>query len=316
MSRVRLSFVLLALFVAVSAGAQQRPIFDPDDFVDPRQHSGAVFISRLVLGGATGLADDYRPLHQNGGFLHLTNSLYWSRVQLDYKHTEVFAKDHGPARVTVCDNCTPPLYFPSAPPGDATPEAPPPSRKETAQFAWYGSLPGGGASPPIMLRYRLTWSRQQADTIVTSYSTGRRTRRSGHEQSLGLEADTHLRLGEHDVWGTALYARTVRSGTTDDREQQELAYMSRFPAVAVGRVLLRATLTVGGVTGRGASGVNVVNPAFEAFWHDPATRANLHLVWSPQATRSGAEGWKTHHQLALFVDRALYVKLFRPRARL
>ena len=55
----------------------------------------------------------------------------------------------------------------------------------------------------------------------------------------------------------------------------------------------------------------VVNPAFEAFWHHWGTRANLHLVWSPQTTRSGAEGWETHHQIALFVDRALFVKIFR-----
>lgn len=73
------------------------------------------------------------------------------------------------------------------------------------------------------------------------------------------------------------------------------------------------TSDVGGVAGRGASGLNIVNPAFDAFWHDPKTRANIHLVWSPLAARSGAEGWQTHHQIALFVDRALYVKLFRPR---
>jgi hypothetical protein len=89
--------------------------------------------------------------------------------------------------------------------------------------------------------------------------------------------------------------------------------MSRFPGRAVGPFLLRATLTVGGVSGRGASGLNIVNPAFEAFWHSRGTGANVHLVWSPLGARSGAEGWQTHDQIALFVDRALYVKLFQPR---
>jgi hypothetical protein len=54
-----------------------------------------------------------------------------------------------------------------------------------------------------------------------------------------------------------------------------------------------------------------VSPAFEAFWHEHTTDVNVHLVWNPQSTRSGAEGWTTTHQIALFVDRALYVKLFR-----
>jgi hypothetical protein len=87
--------------------------------------------------------------------------------------------------------------------------------------------------------------------------------------------------------------------------------MSRFPGIAFHDVLLRATLTVGGVSNRGGTALNVVNPAFEAFLHEPKTRANLHLVWSPQSTNSGNGGWETHHQIAIFVDRALYVHLFR-----
>jgi len=47
-------------------------------------------------------------------------------------------------------------------------------------------------------------------------------------------------------------------------------------------VLLRGTLTVGTTRGGGAAhGLNVINPAFEAFLHDPATRINFHLIWSP-----------------------------------
>src|SRR4029077_16848936 len=103
------------------------------------------------------------------------------------------------------------------------------------------------------------------------------------------------------------YARTVRSGTPDNRSQNELAYTHRFPVLPVKSVLFRATLTVGSVSGRGATGLNVVNPYFEAFWHHYSSQANLHLVWSPQATRSGTGGWEHHNQVALFVDRKLYV---------
>ena len=67
---------------------------------------------------------------------------------------------------------------------------------------------------------------------------------------------------------------------------------------------------IGGVTGRGTSGLNLVHPIFEAFWHDQTTLANFHLAWSPSSTRSGSGGWETHHQIAFFIDRGV-VKLFR-----
>jgi hypothetical protein len=300
---------VLLLFIAITVSAQQRPIFDPDDFLDPRQHSG-VFTSRLVLGAASNFVDDYRPLGQDAGFIHVTNSLYWKRYELDYKHSEVRGADK-PLDVFRC-GCNPPIYFPTPPPGDATPAATRPGSKDTVQLGWYHDVSGGAGEPRIMLRYRLTLSYQHLETVIRSGTTRQIVeRRSGRDQSIGLDADTHFRIRGHDIWGSVVYARTVRSGTIDDRKQQELTYTSRFPAREVGPVLVRALFTVGGVTGRGASGLNVVNPAFEAFWHDHTTQANVHLVWSPQSTRSGAAGWETHNQVAIFVDRALWVGLFR-----
>lgn len=164
-----------------------------------------------------------------------------------------------------------------------------------------------------MLRYRFTASRQPINTDLTSIATGEVSHLSGREQSFGLDADTYFHVRGLDVWGSLFYARTASTGTPYDRAQNELGYTSRFPGRALGPVLVRATLTLAGVTGRGASGLNIVNPAFEAFWHHSGTDMNLHLVWSPLAARSGAEGWQTHSQIALFVDRALFVKLFGAR---
>jgi hypothetical protein len=309
----RLLYGLFVALTATAAMAQQRPIFDPDDFVNPNDHQGTLFVSSLVLGGAGNLIEDFRPLHQNAGFVQITNSFYWSSFQFDYKHSEVRGRENGPAVVQKCD-CIPPLYFPTPPLPDATPSAPLPAGKDTLQAAWYLPSPIGLEGLPMMLRYRLTLSRQPVDTVIESFATGEIVSRlSGRERSFGLDADTYFRIGGHDIWGSLLVGRTTRTGTTDNRAQNELAYMSRFPGRSVGPFLLRATLTVGGVTGRGASGLNIVNPAFEAFWHNRKTDANVHLVWSPLAARSGTEGWQTHHQIALFVDRALYVKLFRPR---
>ncbi|HXA19195.1 MAG TPA: hypothetical protein VN380_19555 [Thermoanaerobaculia bacterium] len=302
--------VLFILFIARSAAAQQRPIFDPDDFVDARQHGGAVFISSLVLGGVSGFVNDYRPLHQNAAVVSLANSLYWGHIQLDYKISDMSGKNN-PANVCGCAGN--PIYFPTPPSADSIPAASPPGLKHTTQVAGYYAVGGGPAEPPVMLRFRLSASWQAINTDVTSIATGETSRLSGRERSIGLDADTYFRIRGHDVWGSLIYARTVRTGTTDDRSQNELAYMSRFPGRALGPILVRATLTVGGVTGRGASGLNIVNPAFEAFWHSRRANVNLHLVWSPLAARSGADGWQNFHQIAFFVDRALYVKLFRPR---
>ena len=145
------------LFIGTAAAAQPRPIFDLDDFVDPRKHDEPAFVSRLVLGGASGYIDHYRPSHHNTGFLDLANSLYWGPVQVDYKLSKVSGKN-GP--VSVCGCAGHPIYFPTPPSADSTPSAPPSGLKQTAQFAVYHAVNGGPAEPPVMLRYRLSVSWQ------------------------------------------------------------------------------------------------------------------------------------------------------------
>jgi hypothetical protein len=301
----RLALILLALFLSVPAIAQPRPIFDPDDFVDPRQHDGAVFASRLVAGGALNYIDDYRPRHAGAGFVLFANSFYWSSFQVDYKHSEVRSAPEPPLQMCPCN---PPIFFPTPPSADSTPAPPPPGGKDMMQFGYYWTPP----RTDVKLRARLTVAQQHIATAATFLNTDTVAERfSGRERSIGLETDTYLPIGR-GIFGTLQYARTERSGTAPDRNrtQHEFAYTNRFPGTAVRSVILRGMLTVGTVTGRGSTGLNVVNPAFEAFWHDPVTRANLHLVWSPQSTRSGTGGWETHHQIALFADRGI-VKLFK-----
>ncbi len=296
--------VLLIAPVAMAQGS----IGDPDDSVDPRLHDGALFISRVVLGGAIGPAYDYRPLHKDVGFVSLANSFYWRHIQLDYKISDTSGSNNP---VSVCGCAGNPIYFPTPPSRDSVPAAPPPGVKETAQFALYHAVDGGPAQPPVMLRYRLSLSWQPIKTDVTSIATGETSHLSGSERSIGLDADTYFRFRDHDVWGSLIIARTVQTGTTDNRAQNALVYMSRFPGRTIGPIVVRATLTVGGVSGRGASGLNIVNPAFEAFWHNPKTLMNLLLVWSPLAARSGTERWQNFHQIAFFADYAPVVKLFR-----
>jgi len=290
------------LFVAFSAGAQQRPMFEPDDSVDPRHHDLPIFISRVVIGAMRSGMDDYRPLRQDVGFLVVTNSIYWSRFEIDYKHAEVRGETaNAPAHLQVCP-CDPPVFFPTPPSRNETPNAPLPGGRDALQFSWYQSHAGDPADPPIMLRTGIMISHRKVNGDATYLDTGHRAfRLRGHEQSFGVERDIYLGW----LRGTLAISRTKSSGTAADRSQSDVSYTNKFPAKAIGPMLVRATLTVGRVTGRGANGVNVVNPALEAFVY---RSAGFHLIWSPLATRD-SKGWQTHHQILLSVDRALFVKL-------
>ena len=304
-----------ALFAATVAA--QQPDFIPEDFVDPAAHAEPLFISRLIAGAGRGIIDGHRSLGQDAAFLHIANSFYWRSFQFNYERTEISGEDESdPGRVQVCFCEEGPVYFPTPPARDATPAPPLPGSRDALRAAWYRTASRGEGRLPVTLRSRLSWSRQAIGTELISISSGEPVGRlRGSEQSFSIDADTHVRIVNYDAFGRLQFGRTVRSGTTGDRSQNELTYTARFPAVTLRRVLLQPTFTIGGVSDRGGPAINVVSPAFEAFWHDDATRANFHLVWRPHSTRSGRDGWETTHQIAFFVDRALLVKFFGSRKR-
>jgi hypothetical protein len=314
--RVLLLLLLTMLAPAVAADAQQRPLFDVDDFVDPRARDGSLFVSRLILGVARGATDDYRPLHQDTAFAELANSVYWSSFQLDYKHAEVRGENDWSHRIArgapriipapapvPCDlpiSPQPVCHAAIAAVATADP-APLPGPRETVQLAWYH---GNGT----MLRYRLTWSHQRIEApLVINLGTNTVTasHAPGREESLGLDLDTHLRVAGRDVFGSLIAAETRRSGTGDDVTRRELVYVSRPPALPAGPALLRATLAVGGVSGA-AGGVNVIQPALELLWSPRVSGVNVHLVCRGLALRERS-GWTSHTEVALFADRALFV---------
>lgn len=312
MMRARL-IVFVALLLAAGAKAQ-RPIFHPDDFVDPATHDGTIFMTRVAVAGAWNLMDHYRPLDDDdAGFVVLTNSVYFGRFQFDFKHNERLGGDDA-APVRRCD-CPEPVFFPTPPPRNATPVAPPSDRFETLQLGFYQSLPYSPNRPPATLRFQLRWERRETDADIRPIQQPSLVeRRSGHEQSFALESDLPPLFR---VWGTLYIARTSRSGTTDDRTQNEVVAIIRPPGESVGDVLFRGNLAVGAITGRGATGLNLINPSFEAFWRHRRSKVNVHLVWSPQWIMSGIESWQVHHQFAVVVDRVLFLKAFGgvPRER-
>ncbi|HYK05925.1 MAG TPA: hypothetical protein VE974_29550 [Thermoanaerobaculia bacterium] len=307
---MRRGLFLAATFLAALAAEGQRPIFEPDDFIDPAMLTGPLFISRLVAGGAWNPTDRFRPLADDAGLVVLTNSLYVKQFQFDYKHAEFIGVEESQT-LRRCD-CPDPVYFPTPPPAGATPRGPSGERSETLQLAFYRTA----TRRPITLRYRLAWTRREIDTTVLSPATGDvLEHHSGHDQSFTLDADTHFSLFGRDVWGTLYVARASSSGMpAGDRAQNEIAYIYRPPGFAAGPLLVRGKFTVGGITGRGAAGLNLVNPYLETIWRHERTKVTVRAIWSGEWTRSGIEGWQRNHQVALVLDRTLFVKIFdRPR---
>lgn len=303
----RTAAVLFALLTTVTAAAQ-RPLFDPEDFLDPRSTGGRpVFISRLVIGAASNMnGDGFRPLGENVGYVHLATSFSWRSVQFDYKRSQLKAEDGNAALWEFGDQQD------FEPTRNATPES-----KDTLNAAWYWPVPAGGGIP-VMLRSRVTYSTQPIETDVPEFSdVGRRM--SGEERTFALDTDTWFRVAGRDVFGSLAVSETETTGTLNDRKERALTYTNRFPSLSIDRakILIRPTLTVGGISNRGGSMVNLVNPAIEIFRPFLRTGANFHVIYSPQwvnednpLSEIDDARWGTTHQVAVFIDYPIFAKIF------
>jgi hypothetical protein len=311
---IRIAAVLIAILTALAASAQE-PLFDPDDFLGPSETGGrAVFISRIVVGAASNMnGDGFRALGEHVGYLHLANSFSWRSVQIDYKRTQMKAEDGERAVWVTPEQVDQPVFSPYYP----LPAEPPqpvrnatPKSKDTFHAAWYWPVSRGGEGIPVILRSRVTFTTQRIDTdVIEDEEVSRQL--SGHERTFALDTDTWFRIAGHDIFGSLAISETKTTGTLADRKERALTYTNRFPSVSLdkAKILIRPTLTVGGITHRGNSGINLVNPAIEIFRPFAQTGANLHVIWSPQWAANGND-WKVTHQVAVLIDRALFVKVF------
>lgn len=301
----RAATVVFVFLTAVTASAQ-RPIFDPDEFLDPRATGGRpVLISRLVTGVASDMTGDgFRPLGENAGYVHLANSFYWGRVQFDYKRSEMRAEDGEAARWN---------YDFQADQYQQTRNATPKS-KDTLQAGWYWPAPASGGIP-VMLRSRVTFTTQEVDTdlvVDTDF-----TRMSSRERTIALDTDTWFRIAGREVFGSLAFSERKTSGApinpNDEttRDERTLTYTNRFPSLSYNRakILVRPTLTIGALTNRHGSTVNLINPAIELFRPFVRSGVNLHVIWSPQWS-ANADDCKVTNQFAVLIDRALFVKVF------
>jgi len=321
---IRATAVIFALLTAVTASAQS-PAGSLDDFLNPRVTGGRpVFFSRVVIGGGSNMSGDgFQPLGKNVGYVHLANSFSWRSFQFDYKRSQMKAEDGDAAVYRIATfNSTPIAVggggrFDSRELVQQTRNATPKS-KDTLDAAWYWPV-GGGGGIPVILRTRLTFSRQPIETDLQFESGGfvsgptiiTTLRASGRQHTFTLDTDTWFRIAGHDVFGLLAVSETKTTGTLDDRKERALTYTNRFPSLSLKKLklVIRPTLAIGGISNRGGSAVNLVNPAIEIFRPFPRTGANLHVIYSPQGVATG-EQWKTTHQVAVFIDYPLIVKIF------
>lgn len=296
--RILVCFAFVGL---VAANAAAQPVFHPDDFVDPGIHKRPLYVLRAITGVVLNPTDHYRKREERTGFVLITNSLYAGPIQLDYKHTEFVGGD-DPAPLQRCD-CPEPVYFPTPPPSNAAPAAPLAKRSDTLQFAFYRTA-GASSQRPITLRYRLAVINQDIDTVVTALATGQVIEQlSGHDRSISFDADTHFRIGRHDIWGSLYVGRTWRKGTHDDRAQNEVLYFIRPPGLTAGAFLFQTRVKVGVITNREATtALNVINPTLETVWRHEKSNVNFHLFWSLESTRDDLDGWRTNNQIAIYAD--------------
>jgi hypothetical protein len=315
---MRRLFYIATFLLAANAFAQTE-IFDTDDFVHPIDLDGrALFISRASIGAAAGYVDQYRPLHQTMGFLHISNTFYWHGLQATYKHTEIRGSDDWSARnqpqpaslpstVMMTENLSgrrpvAQMYFNR----DHSLDAPAPAPKDSLQFAWYHAF---GPSAPV-LRYRFTGGRQAIEPVAGLKNA------EDEDYFYRVEVQTMIRVGGKSIFGdvnvstiTQRGARTDARGIPLKSQQNAYTYSAHLPLLRVGHALVVPTMTVGHVTGGGA--ISVANPSVDFVWSRGAD-INFHVTYSP-FIRNVGNGWTTRNQIALFADRAIYAKLFGTR---
>jgi hypothetical protein len=296
MMRTAVLAVLLSLLVVAAANAQQLDIFDPDDFVDPWDLPGPVFISRLVAGASRGYLDQYRPVGQDVGFVHIANSLYWSGFQFDYKRTQLRGENPPPeescrglsVQASACMSARIELGA-----------APVPGSKDLAQLSWYQTI-----GNRVTIRYRIAQGRQSARPETAAHVPGI----EDHDDTRILQVDGRVFVGNRVLSGTVAWTELTRHSTFDQTKQRTLIFGTYLPIVLIGPAQLISRLQLGSVSGV-TPVIDIINPSVELALHVERVNMNLHVVYSP-VFRDLGNGKSMNHQVAVYADRRLFMFIF------
>ena len=296
-------FILLSLAAGLTARAQQLDLFDPDDFVDPHEIRGrTVFISRLVVGASRESVDQNRSLGQDIAFVHLANSLYWSRFQFDFKHSETRGENPEPASETPCSEnvriaaarvCSDARVDEGQPPE--------PGAKNLVQVSWYQTV-----GQRVTLRYRVGYARQDAVPETVAQGAGLQD----YDDTRMAQVDAGVRVRGRTLSGYVGYTELTRYSTIDQVKRQTVTLGAFLPLYQVARGILTPRVQISGIADTGPA-IDVINPSLDLSWTIPRTEVNIHAVYSPVYGDLG-DGTKLHHQVAVYAD---YAILVLPRRR-
>lgn len=290
------------MLCCLGAGAQEIDIFEPNDFVDPRER-GAVFrqgglglgvsepgppfsVVRISGGGVS----DYQWRTLSGdadlSFLHVAASHYWSDKQLNLKFTAFRGDDDSSL----------------------------PSWRGTAQFGqYYGQyfrLPKGGAEADekveeerIATRLLFTWSVE--DNPFTGDREAQRDESVNHE--FGLQTDVRLPMpGGRKVDGSFIWMRRrIEAGSYIDRA----SYLYRFRERLRSNGRLHLNLSLGfGAERAGEWHCCLGRAVLTATFLVPRLDTGLNVAYAPTFS-PGAAGRRTHHEFAIYLDRTVFARL-------
>lgn len=286
------------LFCSV-ARAQELEVFDPIDFLDPRDR-GAVFSDRLLgvdqkgdsfllMRVYAGRVEDYQwrttATDANLTFVHLTSSFYHGDKQLTMKVTGFHADDESNL----------------------------PSYRASFQIGQYIAGRTFGvrdkdADSRVSGRILGTWSIEQnpfrSDPGVT--------RRDTMNHELGVQADVRMPLPRwiskrEKIDGSFIW---MRRWIDDETYLDRLSYVYRFRERRRSnhRLQLNANLGFGAERAEGWH-CCAIRLAVVAGFTIPRVDTRINVALAPAFSPS-SRGRRTHTELAVYVDRTLFAKLY------
>lgn len=284
----RLLAAALLLLGASGAGAQEFDIFELNDFVDPRLRgaeyaSGGIrttapgdpfLVSRLSLGAVRDYYWRTSPTDANLAVAHSATSYYWGGNQLNFKWTHLRTGDD---------------------------DAFVPKNRGTVQFARYTAheMPLDVEGKPMIAvsRYLVALAVEESPDALEDLA--------GHRSmnyELGAQLDVRLPLT--DVLGTVSYVKRF-AGVGQSTER--FAYVLH----TAGRSYRKANFEMNVAVG--------AQKTASWRWGDIRPTAHMrlpldkvgtivHLAYAPTISFEG--GFETRHEVALFVDRAIFARVF------
>ncbi len=282
--------LLLLVLATGAAGAQEFDIFELSDFVDPRvrgaafapdgwrtaQSGNPFLVSRISLGAISDYYWRTTPTGANVGVLHKTTSLYWGANQLNLKLTHLKTRNENALL---------------------------PTNRGVIQFARYTARPDRSAQakdgPPavIVSRYLFGMAMEESPDVLEN-SEGHRA------MNYELAAELDVRLPLTDFLGTVSY---VKRFAGEGQSTERVAYVYHTGHREYRQVAVDMNLAVGAEKTNGWRWGDV-RPIVHLRVPIDKVGTVLHAAYAPTVSFEG--GFEVRHEVALFLDRAIFARVF------